>query len=373
MRTSDSSEAEPGYRVVPILALLLVCLILPGCSRPSAPGTTVPKSQQRQEASEPRRIRATGLVQALRVHGIQTPQITGQNGRITLTKLVPNGAKVNEGDVLAEFDTTQQLDNLREAEAKYDDFSHQVEQKRTQYRSDAAKRIQTLREAEADLAKAELQLRKAELLAEIDRLKNETRASGARARVASLKKSNAQHDEAEAAAVKIAELQRDRQKVSVERTQRNLDRLRVKAPIAGMVALETTWRNGSMGPPQEGDQLWPGQSLVRIFDPAQMVVQATVAEPDGAAIAPGSRARIRVDAYPETLFDGVFESASPVATSALDSPIKTFSAVFRITQMDPRLLPDLSVSVEVDRTDNVLTSDTGRQRAAIPGQERHGE
>lgn len=337
--------------IAPALLAVIVAAYDSGCTRSSvaAAPRAAPAGNSAPSAARETAIRATGIIQALRVYSIQTPQITGQSGRMTLVKLVRNGAQVSKGDVLAEFDRTQQLDTLRETQAKYDDLSHQVEQKGAQFRSDAAKRIQTLREAEADRAKAELQLRKAELLSEIDRLKNETQAESARARVASLKKSHALHDQAEAAAIRIAELQRDRQKVAVERTQRNMERMLVRAPIAGMVALETTWRNGSMGPPQEGDQMWQGQNLVRIFDPGQMVVQTSVAEPDGAALTPGVKARIRVDAYPDALFEGVFEMASPVATSALDSPIKTFNALFRITQLDPRLMPDLSASVEVAR------------------------
>jgi len=35
------------------------------------------------------------------------PQIVGQNGRLTLTRLIPNGTKVKEGDVIAEFDPTR--------------------------------------------------------------------------------------------------------------------------------------------------------------------------------------------------------------------------------------------------------------------------
>jgi multidrug resistance efflux pump len=128
-----------------------------------------------------------------------------------------------------------------------------------------------------------------------------------------------------------------------------MERMLVKAPISGIVALESTWRNGSMGPAQEGDQMWQGQNLVRIFDPGEMVVRTSVAEPDGAALATGVKAKIRLDAYPDALFEGTFEMASPVATSALDSPIKTFNALFRISQLDPRLMPDLSASVEIER------------------------
>ncbi|MEI9973437.1 MAG: hypothetical protein WDO73_16170 [Ignavibacteriota bacterium] len=58
----------------------------------------------------------------------------------------------------------------------------------------------------------------------------------------SLKKSMALHDKADQAALRILELQRDRQKVAMERTQTNIQRLEVKAPLGGMVALENIYR-----------------------------------------------------------------------------------------------------------------------------------
>jgi multidrug resistance efflux pump len=73
--------------------------------------------------------------------------------------------RVKTGDVLAEFDRTTQLDNARDAQAKFDDLSHQVDQRQAQNRADAAKRASDLQAAEADLAKAELELRKGPLLA----------------------------------------------------------------------------------------------------------------------------------------------------------------------------------------------------------------
>jgi multidrug resistance efflux pump len=285
------------------------------------------------------------------VFSVQVPQIVGQNGRITLTRLVPNGSKVNKGDALAEFDRTQQLDNGRDAKAKFEDLGHQVEQKQAEFRSNAEKRRSDLQKAEADLAKAKLQLRRGPLLSDIDRLKNEAKAEDAQGHVTSLSRSNHFHDVAEAAAIRILELQRDRQKVGLDRALNNAERLLVRAPLGGMVALENIWRGGSMGHAQEGDQLYPGQPLIRVFDPSQMVVETMVGEPDGAILVAGSRAKVRVDAYPELTFDAHFVSASPVAASALGAPIKTFAARFQLEQSDPHLLPDLSAAVIIEGHD----------------------
>ena len=52
-----------------------------------------------------------------------------------------------------------------------------------------------------------------------------------------------------------------------------------------------------------------------------------------------------LDAYPDLLFDAHMITASPAASSALGSPIKTFAARFRLDKSDPHLLPDLSAAV----------------------------
>ncbi len=331
-----------------LFAPALLMLILGGCGGSAPPPRTAsaaPASPESKPQAGPRQIRATGTIEAVRAFTVQVPRVEGQNSRMTLVKLVPNGTSVKEGDVLAEFDRTAQVDAARDAQAKHEDLSHQVRQKAAENRSEAEKRALDLKQAEADLGKAEIQLRKGPVLSDIDRLKNEERARSSKARVDSLKKIDAERKQAEAAALRVLELQMERQKVALERAQRNADRLVIKAQIAGMTALENVWRGGSIGPPQEGDQLYPGQALMKIFDPAEMEVRAQISEPDRAVLKPGTVALVLLDAYPDAAFQAGFHSASPVATSAQGSPIKNFTARFRLAQSDARLLPDLSAAV----------------------------
>jgi len=124
----------------------------------------------------PRGLRLTGIVEATRTYKIAVPQLVGQNGPMTLTRLIPNGSVVKQGDVVAEFDATQQLDAAFNAKAKYEDLGHQVEQKVSQNRADAEKRRSDLVQAQADLSKALLEIQKAEILSEVDALKNEEKA-----------------------------------------------------------------------------------------------------------------------------------------------------------------------------------------------------
>src|SRR6185369_5146450 len=175
-------------------------------------------------------------------------------------------------------------------QAKFDDLGHQVEQKQAQIRSDQEYRTTQLKQAEADLAKSLMELQKGPILPEIERLKDEVRVEIAPKHVESIKRSNLIHDKADTAALRILELQRDRQKVALDRSRTNLSKLELRSTLAGMVAHQNIYRQNSQGHAQEGDQLYRGQALVSIFDPSEMLVRCAVGEPDGAQLQPGVRA-----------------------------------------------------------------------------------
>jgi HlyD family secretion protein len=334
-----------------VLALVAVVLAFTGCTRSVAePANAAPSPAKPPEtvaAVHPRPLRTLGTIAAQRSVTIQVPRISGQGGSVTLTRLIPNGRTVKTGDTIAEFDSTAQMKTERDAQAKFDDLSHQVDQKIAEDHSNAAKRESDLVQAEADLEKARLEIRKGPVLSDLDQLKNTEKLHDAEAHVKSLHRSNQLHDDAEKAEIQVLILQRDRQKLTLARLKNDFDKLTIHAPLNGMIALDNMWKNNSMGHAQEGDQLYPGNPLLRIFDPASMVLQLSVNEADGAALRPGSKALVYLDAYPGMTFTARFDSASPVAASALASPLKTFAARYIMETRDPHLLPDLTAAADI--------------------------
>ncbi len=329
----------------PYAAMLL--LSLAACSR--HPSTTKAASSTVPEASKParREIHITGVVQAIRSNKILVPAIQGSNSQMTLTYLAESGARVKEGDVVAAFDPTQQMDAARDAKAKFEDLSHQVDQKIAENRANAESRAADMRQAEANLVKARLELSKESVLALLERSKAQIRAAAAAAHLESLKKSHAFREKSEGAALRIVELQRDRQKIYLQRAQDNISKLEIRAPLAGMVGLEFTIRSGSLGRAQIGDQIYRTYPLMSIFDPSEMQVRCSINESDILSVQPGTPATVTLDAYPNVAIPAHYAYASPVASAGLGTTIKSFQAVFRIDRPDPRLLPDLSAAVVV--------------------------
>ena len=70
-------------------------------------------------AAADRTVRVTGTIQPVKSFVVQVPRIQGQGSNLTLTKLVPNGITVHEGELLAEFDEVKELQDLRDAGAKF--------------------------------------------------------------------------------------------------------------------------------------------------------------------------------------------------------------------------------------------------------------
>jgi multidrug efflux pump subunit AcrA (membrane-fusion protein) len=334
-------------------AVALLCgLTFAACSGSGQPGpdaspAVVSASARSTEGvARSRTIRWSGTLEAVRSTRVSVPSVTGPTFRMTLTQLVPNGARVEKGDIVAEFDPIEQLDQARESAARYEDLAFQVRQRAADNAANVEKRRSEREQAEADLAKARLDVSQASVLSEREAEQNAIRAARAEARIESLLRTHPHQERADRAALRILELQRDRQRAAFDRAQANLEKLRVRAPIAGMVAHATFYNNGTMVRPQEGDQMTRNNTLMSLFDPGEMLVRVSVAEPDGALLHPGLEATVYVDAYADMAVPAQFVTASPVAASpGIGRGIKTFMAVFRLATADPRLMPDLSAAV----------------------------
>lgn len=324
--------------------------------KPGAPGASAAPSQLAsheeiatvREGRLERLVRVTGQTLATQSFTVRVPRFRHSGGDLTLTHIITNGATVHKGDVLVRFDETVEVQNAQAALAQFDDLSHQVQDKMAQNRSAAEQRAAALQAAEAALGKAQLELRKAPILSTIDAKTDQVNVDDATAQIASLKRSNHQHDLADAAALKILILQRDQQNREYQRANTAVQEMTIRAPLSGMVALIPSWHNGTFARPQEGDQLWGGGPLLRIFSPTGMEVQAAISEADGGLLTPGLPALVHLDAYPNAQFHARFNSVSPVATAPMDSPVHSYSALFSLQENDPRIMPDLSAAVDLE-------------------------
>ena len=302
-------------------------------------------------ADPPIAVRLHGTVEPVRSYPVLAPRLTGSGANsAVIVRLAPAGAHVRKGDLLVEFDRQAQEKNANDRQAEYRDFVEQIAKKRADQSAARAHDDMTISVAENAVKAAEIDVSTNEVRARIDAEKNQLALEEARAQLAQLKKTAALRRRAEAADLRILEIQRDRAQNAWRHAQRNAEKLRIVSPLDGMVVLKTTWKNGIFGEVQEGEDVRPGVAIMDVVDPSAMRVRVRVNQADVERVRPGAAARITLDSYPDREFHGTLEQMSPIAsTSALSARVRTFVAIFSIEGSDPHLLPDLAAAVDITK------------------------
>jgi HlyD family secretion protein len=303
-------------------------------------------------------VRLTGKTQAVESRSILAPVLSGQQvGTLTIIKLVRSGSRVKKGDMLVEFDRQAQLRDFIDKKAQSDDQNGKVLEAQAAEAAAKAKDETEMEAAETALSKAQLEMQKIELLSRIDAEKAREDLDEAKATLAQLKDTFALKRKAAQASIRVLEIQRDRTRETMMHAQTNAALMEIHAPIDGIVVLNTIWKQGTMGEVQDGDQIRPGVPFMEVVDPSAMQVHVLVNQEDLMALRVGQRARIHLDAYPDLVFEGKLESIDPMGRPGdFSSKIRSFSATFSIQGTDPRLMPDLSAAVDIDRADNTASA-----------------
>jgi multidrug efflux pump subunit AcrA (membrane-fusion protein) len=332
------------------LAVAVVLAVLFLRASAGAHGGGAASHSSLEPAAPPQTLRLKGMTAAVAARSIMAPLIAGQQvGTLTITKLVPSGTRVKQGDLLVEFDRQAQLRDSIDKQAQSDDENEKVIEEQAKEAAARAKDETGIKQAEDNLAKAKLEMEKVELLSRIDAEKAQEDLDEAQATLAQLKETFDLKRKAAQASIRILEIQRDRTRETMLHARANSALMEIHSPIAGIVVLNTIWKEGNVGEVQEGDQVRPGVPFMQVVDPAIMEVRVPVNQEDLLGLKIGGKALVHLDAYTDLAFPGQLESIDPMGTPGDFSPkLRNFSATFSIDGHDPRLMPDLSAAVDVD-------------------------
>ncbi|HEX6322083.1 MAG TPA: HlyD family efflux transporter periplasmic adaptor subunit [Vicinamibacterales bacterium] len=294
-------------------------------------------------------VRLSGLVEAEKSAAIVVPRLSGRDfGQMTLMKLVPGGTSVAAGQPLIELDPQDQLREAFNRRLEVNDLNGQIDRTRATHDVQRSQDDTAIVQAQNDVERAKLEVAKNELIPAVDAEKNNLLLEQAEARLKLLRETYDLKRTAARADLRILEIRRDRAQLALENSARNAELMIVRAPFAGLAVLKTTFRAGTMTEFQEGDLVRAGMPVLDVIDPGRMRVRARVNQADIAHVAPGQRAKVRLDAYPGLEFDGEVQQIAPLAVPSQRNPkVRTFTAVVTIKGSHPNLLPDLTASVEL--------------------------
>jgi HlyD family secretion protein len=334
-----------------VLALLLGMPFLVGHFRGSVSTAAQDAQVERVERKDFTNIlRLNGTTQAARSFVVLAPRLEGaQVGSMVITKLAVAGSHVQKGDLLVEFDPQAQIKDYLDKKSTYENLVSQVAQKQSEEDVNRAKDDTAVKQAEDELKRAQLEVQRNEVVSRIDAEKNQETADEAEATLKQWQETYQLKRAAGAAAIRILQIQADRAQEAMRYAQSNAAKMVVHSPMSGVVVYNTIWLGGRMGTVQEGDQVRPGVPFLQVVDPSQMQVRVELNQVDLEKVHLGQHADMHLDAYPGLTLPAVLEELSPLGHQGrFSEQVRSFNAQFVVQGADPRLLPDLSASLDLN-------------------------
>ncbi len=266
-------------------------------------------------------LNASGYVTARRIATVSS-KVTGKIVEV----LVEEGTRVDEGQILARLDSSNTTASLRLAEAQLE----------------AAR--QGLNETDANLALAELELRRQTELSDREII------------------SPADLDRADAAA-RALRGRRDRQLAEIAIAERQVDVWRqqiddtiIRAPFAGVVTYKNAQPGEMISPMSSGGFTRTG--VCTLVDMSSLEIEIDVNESYINRVEPNQPVVATLDSYPDWKIPARVIAIIPSA----DRQKATVRVRVGFDQLDPRILPDMGVKVAFQST---ASADTATQRHLI--------
>lgn len=296
-----------------------------------------------------------GALQTEQSRVISAPPIAG--GTLQIIQLAAAGTQVHTGDVVLEFDPSQQQYNLAQNRSDLE----QAEQEIVKAKADAA--VQTaedqtaLLKAKYAVRKAELEVSKNEILGQIDAQKNILALDEAKRALVQLEQDIRSHSASNEAALAISEEKRHKARLAMDQAERNIKNMRIASPIDGLMVIHGNRDSsggmffGGMTLPDYhvGDQANSGSSIAEVIDSSHLEISAQVGETDRTNLKTGQSVNITIDALPGESFSGKVRTVGGATAREFwdDNSKHKFDVNIQLDRADPRLRPGFEAKLSI--------------------------
>ena len=294
-------------------------------------------------------LRVDGEVYAQRSAQLVPPAVD-RLWQFNLTQLAPDGSTVKKGDIVVAFDTNELVRQLAEKQSLLQEKKRELEN----LTLDVAERERSQRlataEAEAERDKAARKTQQPrELIAalEYDKLVEDRRRTERLAVLAQRAERAAAEQRRQELRLVTAELQQAQ--ADVTRLQTSIAALTLAAPRDGVIMHKSNWNGEKF---DVGSQVWRGQTVAEIPDPATLAVRAQLPERDLQRVKEGVRARIVVEGGGGSAHRGTVAAIGrTVRSKSQVQPVPVLDLEIRLDDARAKLRPGQAVRVELSVPD----------------------
>jgi HlyD family secretion protein len=302
-------------------------------------------------------VNTRGELQGGNSEMLTAPMIGGAD--MAITSLSEPGELVAPGDVVVQFDTTEQEFKLKEAEADLAEAQQQVVKAEADSLATDEESQYAMLSAQADVQLAELELRRNPTIAAIAARQNEILLEAARNRLRQATQDLANKKTTSAAGIAIQKAQENKAKVMADIARKNIENMTLKAKTGGYVNVQANSNQNmiywGMQLPnfQLGDTARAGMAVAQIPDLKSWEVSANVGELDRGHLSIGQPVTVRVVALAGREFAGKVKNIGGTTGSPWD---RRFEARISLDQAAPELRPGMTSNmvITVETLDNVL-------------------
>jgi multidrug efflux pump subunit AcrA (membrane-fusion protein) len=296
-------------------------------------------------------LRLAGSISARRFMNIGAPvlQAPDQGRGLTLIFLAPSGARVKQGQIIAQIDAQDIQDHLVDVEASVSQGQLDIARRKAQLVAQMEGLDQRLRVAKATWERARQDARAApvknSMIQETLRLAVEEYQEAYQEAARQMPLT----EQRQLADLKLYELSNEYDLRHLNRHLSDVRRCSIRSPMDGMVVMQAAYRGSDMYQIEVGDRLSPGQPFMRVVDPASMQLDAAMNQVESQMVHLGQRATVRFDAFPDIVVQGHVQSVGAMAVGSRRVNFNVRNVAVRLTldTVDPRVIPDLSASADV--------------------------
>jgi HlyD family secretion protein len=328
-------------------AIMLLVML---CACEKAPSETVKLEQVRLI------VTASGELESKQTAMIAPPSVSGM-WQYQIEQLTPENTRVKKGEVIVAFDSKKVVDRLIDKQANLDRAQKELENKKIKEEESEQELILSIAEKQMEYEKAE---RKADIIdnsrAENDRKKSVIDFTIAENDLFLAKERLIFHKNNKALNLKLAKGKVNRLTAEVNDFKSDIERLKVKAPIDGMVIYRANWQGEK---PAVGESIQFGQPVVELAVIEQMQLKAQIAEPDSGKIKLNQKVKIMIDGTQEIVLQGsIVELGRVFRDKSSQDKRRVFDAIIAFEQpKDTVIRPGMTARIEVVTAviDNALT------------------
>jgi multidrug efflux pump subunit AcrA (membrane-fusion protein) len=373
MTTRFSALRRPRNAVATVIvALVAVAGVFVGVGRGSAPDLPTVEVT-RGDFTDLLEIR--GEIRPVRSVVLASPM---QAGELQIIKLAKSGTMVKPGDVVVQFDGSTLLRTVQEKQSELRQADAEIEQQRAQSRITDEQNETSLMRAQYDLQRAKLEVLKGDTIPRIQLEQAKLAVADAEQKLKELNAKITSDKTAAEASLAARIRKREKAQADLERAQRGLQNLEMRAPAAGMVNVLPNPRSGGFfgGQEQEfreGDRAWAGASVIELPDLSSIHLEARLDEADRGRLTPGQDAIVKIEAVPDRDFKARIDNISLLARVDFSSgwpPPKNFDLRLGLLESDSRIRPGMTAVARIatDRIPNVVLvpADTVFQKDGSP-------